>query len=102
MTKKEIIWLLIRLAGLWFLWQSVQLAIALVGNYLHMRQSPELFTDSAGLWLQMILQLGIHLALALYCLGSGNQLFGLLAREQREYPDSDSDSESTRTTLGLP
>ena len=34
MNKKQVVWLLIRLAGLWFVWQSIENAIVLANAYL--------------------------------------------------------------------
>lgn len=104
MTKRQVIWLLIRLAGLWFLWQSVTSAVALgwLGTYLQASEESGLLPKSTGfLFLQSVVLLGVYLALGLYCLRSGTALFNLLNREDPD--DRDSDADSTRpSTLGLP
>lgn len=66
--------------------------------YFHAGQDPELLSKSKALFLQLLLQMGFHLGLGLYCLFAGNLLFDLLSREK----PGDGDSDSTRpTTLGL-
>jgi preprotein translocase subunit SecG len=97
--KREVIWLLIRLAGLWLLWQSLEDAVTLMSSYLTAIQEANLMSRSTWVLVAMFLRMGIHLALGLYCLGAGNLFFDLLNREK---PDN-GDSDSTRTsTLGLP
>ena len=99
MNKREVIWLLIRLAGLWLLWQAVEDAITLMSSYLTAIEQTNLLSRSTWVLVAMFLRMGIHLALGLYCLSAGNLFFDLLNREK---PD-DGYSDSTRTsTLGLP
>ena len=47
-TKRQVIWFLIRLAGIWFLWQSIESAILLVGTFLHLIQEPEITFQVLG------------------------------------------------------
>jgi len=88
MTKREVIWLLIRLAGLWFLWQSIENVIVLSSSYLQTSQNPELLSRSAAVFLQLIWQTGFHFVAGLYCLSGGNALFKLLSRERPDDGDS--------------
>jgi hypothetical protein len=104
-TKKQVIWLVIRLAGLWFLWQSAGNAIALLGSFLHLSENPELLERSTGLLLQMAGQVALSFALGLYCVGDGRILFDLLNRERPGSgygADEDSASSHSSSTLGLP
>jgi hypothetical protein len=107
-TKKQIIWLLIRLAGLWFLFQAVTGAVTLVTTYFHTSQDPRLLEKSTWLFLQQAGQMCLSFALGLYCAGDGRILFALLDRENPfsgYFDDGDSDSprsSSSGSTLGLP
>ena len=81
MNKREAIWLLIRLVGLWFFWQALESALAIVGNYLLASQTPGLLSRSGGVFLQITVRMVIYLALSFYCLGAGNMICYLLSRE---------------------
>lgn len=81
MTKKEVAWLLIRLAGLWLLWQAVAGAVTLISSYLHVSQNGELLSRSAGVFWQMALQMMINLGVGLYCVFGGSLLFQILDSE---------------------
>lgn len=109
MTKKQVIWILIRLAGLWFLFQAVTGAITLFTTYFHTSQDERLLEKSTWLFLQQAGQMFLSFAIGLYCAADGRILFELLNRENpfSGYSD-DEDSDSARgssspgSTLGLP
>jgi hypothetical protein len=99
MTKPQVIWLSIRLAGVWFLWQSIENAVALLSTYLQVSQDRELLSRSSAILLQIVLLMGVHTALGIYCLGGGTLLFNLLNREKPD--DGNSDSTESSSILGI-
>lgn len=98
MTKKEVIWLLIRLAGLWFLWEFIANGITLLTTYAHASQDEQLLARSAAVFMQLIIQIGVYLGLGIYCVRFGDLFFDVLNREDPDAGDSDS---SHPTTLGI-
>jgi hypothetical protein len=71
--------------------------------YLHTSQDPVLFSRSTGVFVQLILQVGLNLFLGVYCVRFGNLFFFLLNRENIDDGNGDGDPGSTRgSTLGLP
>jgi hypothetical protein len=95
MTKKQVIWLLLRLAGLWFLWQALITSLNLVwmGTVMTMSEAP----NTGALLLQSAAFVIGYGVLGVYCLLGGKILFHFLNREDNDHGDSDSDSSS----LGL-
>lgn len=81
MSKKEVAWLLIRLAGLLLLWQAVAGAVTLVSSYLFVSENAELLSRSAGVFWQMTLVMLINLGFGLYCVFGGSVLFQILDSE---------------------
>jgi hypothetical protein len=103
MTKRQVVWLLIRGAGLWFLLQSVEYTNTLTSTYLHASQNADLLSRSTGVFVQLILQIGLNLFLGVYCVRFGNLFFFLLNRENIDDGDGDGDTGSRAgSTLGLP
>ena len=82
MTKNQVVWLLIRLAGVWLLWQAVEGIVTLISAYLVVIENDQFPPRSAGVFWQMALSLALHLALGVFCLSAGgNALFYILTRE---------------------
>ena len=85
MTKKEVAWLLIRLAGIWLLWQAVEGTVTLISSYLFLIETNQLHPQSAGVFWQLGLSVALHLALGVFCLSAGgNCLFHILTREDAD------------------
>jgi hypothetical protein len=99
MTKRQVVWLLIRGAGLWFLLQSVVYSNTLTSTYLHASQDPDLFSRSTGVFVQLILQVGLNLFLGVYCVRFGSMFFFLLNRENIDDGNDDLDPGSTGSSL---
>ena len=88
MTKDQVAWLLIRLAGLWLLWQALEGTVSLISSYLLVIQNGfavetnQFLTRSAGVFWQIGLGIALHLALGIFCLSKGgNILFYVLTGE---------------------
>jgi len=87
-TKDQVAWLLIRLAGLWLLWQAAEGTVTLISSYLFVIQNnygaetTQFLTRSAGVFWQFGLGIALHLALGVFCLSKGgNVLFYILTGE---------------------
>ena len=87
MTKKEVIWLLIRLAGLYFLWQCVASLFGVLSTLTISQASLDFLARSSGLLLTSALLMLVYLALGLYLLTNGELLFFWLNREPDSYED---------------
>lgn len=82
MTKKEVAWLLIRLAGIWLVWQAIEGTVTLISSYLFLIGNAQLNAGSAGVFWQIGLSVSLHVVLGLFCLSAGgNILFQILIRE---------------------
>lgn len=82
MNKKQVIWLLIRLAGIWFVWQSLENAIGIVSSYWVASNEPRLLSASGGVFLSLTIRMVVYLVIGLYCLGGGELIFSLLTKER--------------------
>ena len=87
MNKKEVIWLLIRIAGLYLIWQSVQSLVALSSGLVAAINTPRLWSVSAGVFFQSVLQIGLYLSLGFYMLLNGRLFYHLLSREPDSFED---------------
>ena len=81
MTKREVVWLLIRIAGLWFLWQATENVFSVISSFMVASSDPQLSCRSAGLLLPTVVRAGVYLIVGLYCLIGGNVFFQLLNRQ---------------------
>ena len=82
MTKNQVAWLLIRLAGIWLLWHAVEGTVTLISSYLFLVQNDQLNPRSAGVFWQIGLGVTVHLTIGVFCLSAGgNILFNILTRE---------------------
>ncbi len=84
MTKKQVVWLLIRVAGLYFFWQSLTLTVSVSGAYALAGEEPELLAKASKAFLQAVVLAVLYRVLSLYCLGSGDAFFYLLNREPED------------------
>jgi len=84
-TKNEVAWLLIRLAGIWLLWQAVEGTVTLISSYLFLIENNQLLPRSGGVFWQIGLSVALHLALGVFCLSAGgNILFHIVTREDED------------------
>lgn len=85
MTKREVVWLIIRLAGLYFLWNAVTSAATLVAGlqaFLQAFDAYALAQRGSGVVLaQMLFMTVLYSALGLYCVNNGRVFFHVLNRE---------------------
>lgn len=81
MTKKEFAWLLIRIAGVWFLWQSLTVAVTIVTSFIHWSKDGVGLSISPAGFSQFALHMIVSLALGVYCTLGGSVLFYILDRE---------------------
>jgi hypothetical protein len=81
MRKRELIWLIIRVAGLYFLWQSVETVIALIAGFKLANSAPGLLENAGGLLMQFVFKAGLYCVLGLYCVGDGRVFFHVLDKE---------------------
>jgi hypothetical protein len=80
MTKAEVIWLLIRVAGLYFIYQSIEVAISTFGVLLVASEAPGVMSKSAGVLLPAIIRIVFYAWLGIYLLNDGSKFFQMLNR----------------------
>lgn len=81
MTKKDVIWLLIRIAGFYFLWQGVEIIINMISTLVLASGTPNLMAGSGGVFLKLLLQISLYFGLGLYMLVNGSLFFHMFSRE---------------------
>lgn len=85
MNKKQIIWLIIRLVGIWFCWEAVQTTATILNTiaiFGEVGATNRVVAEAAsGMMIQIVLGGIVKLAIGLYCVGGGEILFSLLNRE---------------------
>ena len=107
MNKPQVIWLVIRLAGCFFIWRAAESVFSVLSLFFFTDE--RLVQQASVLMLQSTLGALVYLLAGLYCLAGGEFIYGVLNRESdtvvvKEQPDADIDepaSESKSTTLGL-
>jgi len=80
MTRAEIIWLLIRVAGLYFIYQSTEVAISTFGVLIVASGAPGVVSKSAGVFLPAIIKIVFYAWLGMYLLNDGSKFFQMLNR----------------------
>lgn len=80
MTKRDVVWLIIRLAGLYFLWQAVECAVGFVTSAGIVAGTFGAAT-TAPVLLVLMLKAGLYSALGFYCVRDGKFFFDVLSRE---------------------
>ena len=81
MTKREVAWLIVKLAGLYFLWQAVETALSFAASYAIAGSNAALLSQSGGVFLHFILKTALYAWLGLYCVGNGRVFFHFLNHE---------------------
>ena len=82
MTKREVGWLIVRLAGLYCLWNAVASSPALLaGLHLFLEGLGTTPRGSGAVFFQAFVVTVIYAALGLYCVNDGRVFFHLLSRE---------------------
>ncbi|HEY0546306.1 MAG TPA: hypothetical protein VGC91_13080 [Pyrinomonadaceae bacterium] len=85
MTKKDVIWLLIRISGLYFILQGIESLLGLWASLITVNNSPGMLKNSAGVLLQSFLLTAIYFSFGIYMVSNGSFFYRLLSRQ----PDSD-------------
>jgi hypothetical protein len=80
-NKREVVWLLIRIAGLYFFWHAIENGFSLIAGHAVAREATELLDKSGGIFIQAVLRTCLYLWLGLYCIGGGHIFFRLLTRQ---------------------
>jgi len=86
MTKKQVIWLIIRLVGVWFCWEALNTTATVLGTLtlmadLESGQQVVTKATSGMAFIQIVLGGVLKLVVGVYCVGGGEFLFSLLNRE---------------------
>ena len=81
MTKREAIWIVIRLAGLWFFWHSLETALSIFSTYALANSEGLIVPGSSRMFVWPALSMVLYLAIGLYCLAGGGMIFNVLNRE---------------------
>lgn len=81
MTKREVVWLIIRLAGLYFLWQAVESTVGFVTGLWVANGAYSMPGNSALVLLAMLFKAALYSVLGFYCIGNGRLFFRVLSRE---------------------
>lgn len=80
MTKTEVTWLLIRVAGLYFIYQSIEVAISILGVLFVAGEAPGVMSKSTGVLLPAIIRIVFYAWLGIYLLNDGSKFFQMLNR----------------------
>ncbi len=82
MNKREVVWLIIRLIGVYLLYLAAITSISLLGTLLTALQAPELASRSVLLFVSPGLLAIMEGIAGFYLVNSGTILFNILAREE--------------------
>lgn len=79
MTKAEVIWLLVRIVGLYLIYQAVEVTISTFGVLVVASEAPGVVSKSAGVLLPTLFRIVLYACLGIYLLSDGSELFRLLS-----------------------
>jgi hypothetical protein len=82
LNKKEVVWLIIRLIGLWLVWQAIESTSPLITLILGGLPSNYILTFILSI-LRDLVRIVFYLALGIYFLKGGGLIFGLLNHEAK-------------------
>lgn len=82
MKKSEVVWLAVKLIGLFCIYSAVTSTLTFLSSFLLALQNPELFRKSVIIFLQSIAMIGIYGIVGNYLLRDGKFLFDVLNREE--------------------
>ncbi|HKG15469.1 MAG TPA: hypothetical protein VKB12_19265 [Pyrinomonadaceae bacterium] len=80
MTKREVVWLVVGLAGLYFLWNVVTSSSGLFAG-LRLLDGSATPRGAGAVFLQALLVTAFYAALGLYCVNDGRFFVNILSRE---------------------
>jgi hypothetical protein len=82
MKKREIVWLVIKVIGLYFIYEAVTSGLKLIASFIVAFQAPELFYKSIGIFIPQIVLVALCAIIANYLLRDGRLVFDILNREE--------------------
>lgn len=82
MKKSEVVWLVVKLIGLYCVYSAVTGTLTFLSSFLLALQNPELFSKSVIIFLQSIAMIAIYGIVGNYLLRDGKFLFDVLNREE--------------------
>ncbi len=82
MNKREVVWLITRLIGLYLLYSAIVSGIAFLGLFMTALQTPDLFSRSLGLFAQSLFMIAAQGIVGIYLLKDGGLLFDILHYEK--------------------
>ncbi|HEV7643846.1 MAG TPA: hypothetical protein VGO50_07910 [Pyrinomonadaceae bacterium] len=82
MNKKEVVWLVVRLIGVYLLYLAAITSISLIGTLLTALQTPELASRSMSMFVSPALLAVMEGIVGFYLVNTGTVLFNILAREE--------------------
>ncbi|HEV7892529.1 MAG TPA: hypothetical protein VGP08_18090 [Pyrinomonadaceae bacterium] len=83
MTKREVVWLIVRLAGLYFLWNAVTSSLGLFAS-LQLLDGAATPRGAGAVLLQALVVTAFYAVIGLYCVNDGRVFFNVLNREASE------------------
>ncbi|MCD9189057.1 MAG: hypothetical protein LUM44_21750 [Pyrinomonadaceae bacterium] len=82
MKKSEIVWLTVKIIGLYCIYSAVTNILTFLSSFLLALQNPELFKKSVIIFLQSIVIIALYGIIGNYLLRNGKFLFDILNREE--------------------
>ena len=82
MKKREIVWLIIKVIGLYFVYEAATSGLKLIASFIVAFQTPELFSKSIGIFISQIALFALCSIAANYLLRDGTLVFDILNREE--------------------
>ena len=81
MNKSEVVWLIVRLAGLYFFWQAFEALVALLTSLGALSGARGVLEATGWVIGQLLLKAFVYVVLGIYCVDNGKLFFSILNRE---------------------
>lgn len=82
MKKNEVVWLIIKLIGLYCVFSAITSAISFLGSFLTVLQEPKVLSTWFPIFLQSIAMIAFYGIVGNYLLKDGKFLFDILNQEE--------------------
>ena len=84
MKKSEVVWLIVRLAGVYFFWLAFETSVTLLASLGALSSARGMPGATGWVIVQLLLKMVVYAVLGRYCVEDGNLIFNILNRESAD------------------
>jgi hypothetical protein len=84
MKKSEVVWLIVKLAGVYFCWLAFEASLTLLASLGALSGARGMPGATGWVIVPLMLKAGVYAALGFYCVENGSLFFSILNRESAD------------------